>query len=190
MLWNRRLVGYAENPGIGAMEGPWGAGAVQCSAVQRGLGLAELPNSNGQDRCSCPSLPTKFVSCSQVRRREEAVKQRMIDGQYVQCSLKDEAAQSSQAALTLRPWPGLEVPIANSDYRCSFRCWASVGVMCVPVCLSAVLPVRPARGRICMNQGQKLIDELFFLSCLLLQHLRSLARTTSVWNPRIQALKF
>lgn len=164
---------------------------VQCSAVQRGLGLAELPNSNGQDCCSCPSLPSKFVSCSQVRRREEAVKQRMIDGQYVQCSLKDEAAQSSQAALTLRPWPGLEVPIANSDYRCSFRCWASVGVVCV--CLSAclpVLPVRPARGRICMNQGQKLIDELFFLSCLLLQHLRSLARTTSVWNPKIQALKF
>lgn len=33
----------------------------------------------------------------------------------------------------------------------------------VCVCPSAVLPVCPARGRICMNQSQKLIDELFFV---------------------------
>lgn len=159
-----------------------------CSAVQCRAGLVWLSCLTATAKAVvlvrlCPPNSSPVPRFGVERRQS---KQRMIDGQYVQCSLKDEAAQSSQAALTLRPWPGLEVPIANSDYRCPFRCWASVGVVyvCLSACLS-VLPVRPARGRICMNQGQKLIDEFFFfLSCLLLQHLRSLARTTSVWNPR------
>lgn len=64
--------------------------------MQRGLGLAEL-NSNGQLFFLSIS-PTRFgvLFPGSAQRGSNQTKN---DGQYVQC-LKDEAAQSSQAALT------------------------------------------------------------------------------------------
>lgn len=151
-VWNRRLVGGAENPGTGAMKGR----GVQCGLVW----LNCLTATALAIVLVRPSHQIRVLSPSSAQ--EEAVKQRMMGST---CS-----AASRMEWLSQSPWPGLEVPIANSDYRCR----SAVGGVCgcgwvyvrMCVCPSAVLPVCPARGRICMNQSQKLIDEFFFcLAC-------------------------
>lgn len=99
--------------------------------------------------------------------QEEAVKQRMM-GSTCSAALKMKPFSQVRLLPTPRICPDLEVPIASSDYRCRSVVGCG-GCGCESVCLSAVLPVCPAHGRICMNQSQKLIDEIFFflLACLL-----------------------
>lgn len=86
----------AENPGTGAAKGPWGA-------VRACLG--GRPNSDGLDRFPCPTLSHHLRILFPGSAQEEAVKTKN-DGQYVQCSLENEAAQSSQAAFTPQALPG------------------------------------------------------------------------------------
>lgn len=94
-VWNRRLVGVQRILVPGRRKGR----GLQCGLVwPNGL------NSNGLGRCSCPSLPPNSRPVPKFGARGSS--QTKNDGQYVQCSLEDGAAQSSQAALTPRALAG------------------------------------------------------------------------------------